>query len=222
MKRTLITGGASGLGKALAEEIGKEEVITIGHRCDIEADFNNMKELQEALTKIPGDVREVIHCVGINRLSSNTDLLWTDIGKAIRVNAISNFEVNKFLLAKRKVDVICHIVSDAAHKPMTHSLAYNMSKAAQLMLVRQMAREHKPAPVIFAVSPGKIAGTPMSDYIDKTFPAMRGMTPEEGRIYGLKGLQTEEISLKLITGFIIGLLAMAKPSFHGHNFPIGG
>jgi len=218
---TLITGGGSGLGLALAKRISKG-VTTIGHGCNIEVDFENMKNLQEALPAIPKDIEVCIHCVGTNRLSPNVDLSWTELSRAMRVNAISNFVINNFLIEQRKVHQIIHIVSDAAHKPMTHSLSYNMSKAAQLMLVRQMAREHKPDPIIFAVSPGKIKDTPMSKYIDETFPVLRGMTKEEGRKYLLSGLQTVEIELRDAVEFIIALILTCNRSYHGHNFIFGG
>ena len=104
---------------------------------------------------------------------------------------------------------------------MTHSLAYNVSKAAQLMVMRQMAHEDKRS-IIYGVSPGKIANTGMSTYIDTTFPAMRGMTYDEDRKYQLSRLKTGELQPETVAKFIVALIGVANKSYHGHNFCIGG
>lgn len=216
----LITGGSGGLGKALCAMLPKDDVTTMGREgCDINVDFST-NDLQ--LGRL-GYYGVVIHCAGANFIRRHKDIATSDIDDLIRINATSQFLINKHLLT----DVvfppqqIIHIISDAAWTPMTHSLAYNMSKAAQLMMMRQMAHEEKRS-IIYGISPGKIANTGMSEYIDHTFPAMRGLTYEEGRKYQLSKLKTGEMQPELVAEFILLLAAGANKHYHGHNFVIGG
>jgi NAD(P)-dependent dehydrogenase (short-subunit alcohol dehydrogenase family) len=78
---------------------------------------------------------------------------------------------------------IVAISSDAATRPMRTSMAYCASKAALDMCVKCAARELAPEIRVNAVSPGMTLGTAMTEYIDKTVPAMRGWTPEEAWEY---------------------------------------
>lgn len=75
------------------------------------------------------------------------------------------------------------IASDAARIPMRHSIAYCSSKAALVMAVRCAARELAPKWRVNAVSPGVVAGTPMSDQTDREVKRQRGWSKEEADDY---------------------------------------
>lgn len=227
----LITGGSGGLGKALHQWIleswGPEdgasppEVTTMGREwCDINVNLATSSSaiLEELLYGVTTD--HIIHCAGANYIAPHNKLNDDYIADLMNINAISQFRINKIMLQK-KPKSICHVISDAAWTPMTHSLAYNVSKAAQLMVMRQMAHENKSA-VIFGVSPGKIADTGMSEYIDSTFPALRGMTYKQGRDYQLSRLRTGEMSPATVAEFILNLVSLSSKHMHGHNYVIGG
>lgn len=223
----LITGGSSGLGKEIANQLVDDlsaKVTTLGREgCDINIDLStgDSSDITFYLGGLIFDV--VIHCAGANFIAKYNDLYHTTAIEALlQVNAISQYRINQRLLNSGKPPLqIVHIISDAAWTPMTHSLAYNMSKAAQLMMMRQMAHEEKRS-IIYGISPGKIAGTGMSKYIDTTFPPMRGLTYEEGRKYQLGRLRTGEIPVNKMAGFVLGMVEHANEYFHGHNFTIGG
>jgi NAD(P)-dependent dehydrogenase (short-subunit alcohol dehydrogenase family) len=59
------------------------------------------------------------------------------------VNAKGIFLVTQALLSVLAATngTVCNIISNASHVPMTNSLAYNASKAAAMMMTKQMARE---------------------------------------------------------------------------------
>lgn len=226
--KILLTGASGGLGRQIKSQ-WDGEVISMGINPtdDIVADFKYLNEVENELyDALP--VEGVIHCAGKALLSPNEKLDADDIIRLMKVNALSNFVINRELIYNCSIPpkFIIHICSDAAEHPMTHSLAYNVSKAAQLMIMKQMARERPPPPVIFAVSPGKIAGTGMSDYIDEAFPPLRGMTPAEGRKYLLSGLRVGELDAVAVARFVCDLAEWAvQPGgkfLHGHNIPMGG
>jgi len=91
---------------------------------------------------------------------------------------------------------------------MRCSAAYNASKGAALILTKQLARELSPDITVFSISPNKLAGTGMSDSIDKQVCETRGWTLEEAQKYQLQGLLTgEETPVANLVNFISFLLA---------------
>jgi NAD(P)-dependent dehydrogenase (short-subunit alcohol dehydrogenase family) len=112
------------------------------------------------------------------------------------------------LLIKSKGTIV-NIVSNAAHMPMTCSLAYNASKGAAHIMTQQLAREltRKHGITVFGVAPNKLAGTGMSADIDRQVVATRGWTKEKAVEYQLAGLLAgEETPPKLVAEFITYLL----------------
>jgi NAD(P)-dependent dehydrogenase (short-subunit alcohol dehydrogenase family) len=227
--KILLTGGSGGLGTAIKNSLD-HRIITMGEneKEDYVVDFDDVRNLRDIVNVLKGTgIDGVIHCAGEALIMPNDILTANEISRLMNVNAISNFIINRGLITcDHPPKFILHVCSDAADHPMTHSLAYNMSKAAQLMLMKQMAREQAPRPVIFAISPGKIAGTAMSDYVDATFPALRGMTKEEGRKYLLSGLRVGEMHVQSVAAIITSLIDIALSDdgscLHGHNIMLGG
>lgn len=227
----VVTGGTSGVGDRLVRKLFEagEDVLTVAkdEKADFTVDFrlpfNSWADgLRIALDDRGEVVDGIINCAGVNLLASHRDLGEQAFIDLFRVNALSQFYV--FDVCRDYMvhgSPVCSIVSDAAWTPMTHSAAYNASKAAQHMIVRQMAHEERDYN-IFGIAPGKIADTGMSAYIDNAFPPMRGWTFDQGREYQLKGLKTGEMKPEFVAGFIMHLLENNSPHLHGHIFPIGG
>ena len=91
---------------------------------------------------------------------------------------------------------------------MRCSAAYNSSKGAALMLTRQLARELGPEITVFSVSPNKLEGTEMSNYIEKRVTETRGWTPEFAHEYQVKSLPARvETPPKKVAEFISFLLS---------------
>jgi NAD(P)-dependent dehydrogenase (short-subunit alcohol dehydrogenase family) len=97
------------------------------------------------------------------------------------------------MLSKNEGTIV-NIVSNAAHMPMTCSLAYNASKAAAHIMTLQLAREltKKHNITVFGIAPNKLSGTGMSDAIDEQVVATRGWSKEYAQEYQLNGLLTGE------------------------------
>lgn len=130
----------------------------------------------------------VIHNAGINAIRPFEAVTAEFLHEVMHVNCIAPILFTQKLLAAgllRSGARLCHVISDAAWRPMRHSLAYNMSKAALDMATKQMARELTKSRglTIFGVRPGKMRGTGMSQYIDKQVQTLRGWSAEEAATY---------------------------------------
>lgn len=195
-KRLVIVGSAGGLGSKVASRLmASFDIYGINHQgkgglfdfFPFVGDIGNeltMREFAENVIKTK-KIDGIIHCAGKNFIKSIPDLNGSDLLDLMHVNAFSIFYIVKPLLENLRGGFVCNVVSNAASVPMTNSLAYNASKAAARMMTKQMARELIKSHQItsFSVSPNKLKGTGMSDYIDNEVCRTRGWSLEEARAY---------------------------------------
>lgn len=129
---------------------------------------------------------DLAYFAGYNRLMALGEINSSSLRHSFAVNVEGFINVINSMCANgwkdQKVNV-CVIASDAARIPMRHSIAYCSSKAALVMAVRCAARELAPSWRVNAVSPGIVAGTPMTEYIDREVPKLRGWTLEQANEY---------------------------------------
>ena len=217
--KILVTGGDGGLGSWIAHELVNKynhKVRTLGRsRCHIKADLSHYPVTW--LSEIEGNFDAVVHCAGAHHLSTINELDYYKIEELIRVNALSNLAINK-LLIERGLKVSCHVIGEV--KPSKFGLAYDISKSAQLMVMQSLALEYDI--ITFGVSPGKFAGSRMSDYIDNTLPELHETTFEQTREYELATLRTGEMDVPTVAEFICTMINQATPYMNGHNYSIGG
>jgi NAD(P)-dependent dehydrogenase (short-subunit alcohol dehydrogenase family) len=223
MSATIVMGGSGGLGSAVMNLIDLS--FDFSHEEDVE--LTSYDSIRYAALKLfpRNSVDQIINCAGMNCL-----LPFDEIREALEVTMATNaFSLVRVVQALREEKLlmkgarICNVISNAAHIPMTHSLAYNASKAAQEMITRQMARELKEYS-IFGVNPNKLAGTPMSRQIEKQVLKLRGWTKEEARKYQLAALPAgKETPPESLARFIVDLMdPIHHPYITGCIFPYGG
>lgn len=205
MSNILITGSHSGLGLEL-----RKQLEFAGHRVypyDIITGFDVRTPDLDGIERL--DV--LINNAGVNFidwLENFTEQEWDHV---MDVNAKGIFMMTKAclpLLIASKGTVV-NIVSNAAHMPMTCSLAYNASKGAAHIMTLQLAREltRKHGITVFGIAPNKLAGTRMSNHIDEQVVQTRGWTKEQAVKYQLNGLLTgEETPPARVAEFITFLL----------------
>lgn len=208
--KILVTGSESGLGEAIAHQLeagpfGCHEVVRFDHKLG-----NDVRWPEEWVYAAP-DVDALINCAGVNAINYLENVNPFEFSRVMDTNAYGIFAMTKWLLPvlSRNKGTVVNIVSNAAHMPMTGSLAYNASKAAAHIMTLQLARELGPRHgiTVFGVAPNKLAGTGMSRYIEEAVPMMRGWTPEEARTYQLKSLPAgEETDPNQLAEFIAYLL----------------
>jgi len=195
----LITGHSSGLGAALWDEFGAMGWNRTGWSKETGVDVTDAKVVQTAVASSwkvqPFDV--VINCAGVNYIDWHEDTPIEEWDRLMNTNARAPWLVVKELLKAEAImrpGTVVNIVSNASHMPMTNSAAYNASKGAAHILTLQMNRELKKRHdiTVFGVSPNKLKGTAMSEYIGKRVCELRDMTPEEAQKYQLASLPAGE------------------------------
>jgi NAD(P)-dependent dehydrogenase (short-subunit alcohol dehydrogenase family) len=219
---TLILGGSGGLGRVVMAHFPG----AVNWSNETGVNLIDFPSIDSAAGQLPMAVTRLINCAGANLLLPFSGLHLDALEELMQVNAFALVWVVRELRSQgllAKGAAICNVVSNAAHIPMTHSLAYNASKAAAEMITRQMARELKDY-CIFAVNPNKLAGTPMSREIEAAVCDMRGWTPEEAKRYQLAALPAGvETPPQALAAFIAELMRpVHHPFITGCVFPYGG
>lgn len=216
MTTVLITGAASGLGRAIAEALMENhDMDVIAYDKRIHAHHDVSWPRLDAIENLVGEsgLDILVNCAGINKINWLQDVTQDEWDAVMDVNAKGIFMMSKACLPHllKSKGTILNIVSNAAHMPMRCSLAYNASKGAALIMTKQLARELTPQGVtVFSVSPNKLAGTGMSDDIDQQVMKTRGWSLEETQRYQRAGLLTGEETPVWRVAEFIGFLLSSK------------
>jgi NAD(P)-dependent dehydrogenase (short-subunit alcohol dehydrogenase family) len=159
-KVVVITGGASGIGAALAERVSAEggRAASLDIQAplkprqqpvlDLTADITDERSVESALDEVErqlGPVDVLVHGAAIEGpLDDLTNVELTGWEQAIRINLTGTFIVNK-LVARRMVarrgGRIINISSSAGVSLSPGQGPYNISKAAVTALTKQIAQE---------------------------------------------------------------------------------
>jgi NAD(P)-dependent dehydrogenase (short-subunit alcohol dehydrogenase family) len=184
-KRTLITGGTSGIGAATTERFLDEgaRVVVLSSNADklesiskkypdidaaLRADVGNPVEVAEAFRKLDeiwGGIDVLINNAGISIRHEFVDIAVEDWEKIIRTNLSGVFFVSQ-QAARRMVEqgggVILNMGSTNGIIGHTYYADYDASKAGVIQLTQSMALELAPKVRVNVVCPGYIL-TPMQE-----------------------------------------------------------
>lgn len=228
-KIALITGHTSGLGKATKEHLEATGWDVIGWSLESGVDVTLEPSVALAAGKIFPPVDALINCAGVNYINWHEDTPIEEWDRLMNTNARSMWLVVKELINRgcfMADATVVNVVSNASHMPMTNSAAYNASKGAAHILTLQMARELKKTHnlTVFGISPNKMSGTQMSEYIDSRVCELRGWTPEEAVAYQKQSLPAgEETNPETVAEFLAFLLSSRQRHkyLHGTIIPYG-
>lgn len=229
MDRLLVIGGTSGIG----QEIGRlartslepsnprfSQVVTVGEEdCDVR--FHT--DLDDILEEVRPT--HVVYSAGINNLEWIKDIPSGSFEDLLAVNVVGFQRMLTSLLRLELIQApsIVAIGSDAAERPMRTSLMYCASKAALNMAVRCAARELGPLGWrVNSVSPGKVADTGMTDYVDRTVPELRGWTPEYALTYELSSTPLGRYITKEEVAWSVLDVLSGPAAVNGANIVING
>ncbi len=188
-KTAVVTGAASGMGKAIAEELARcgvqvalldvnednlqkvaaafndrgERAVAVA--CDVSTD-NSVKAAADTVAKSLGACEILVNNAGILRPGALEDVSIADWDAMMNINVTGYLRCaqafGKAMLQAGKGSVV-HVASIAASEPQAASGAYSAGKAAVAMLSRQLAFEWGPRGVRSnVVSPGLVR-TPLSE-----------------------------------------------------------
>lgn len=206
-KRTLITGGASGIGKATAIRFLEEgaQVLILDRDKEageqfkqqvpelsgfIEADVSNPKTVEHAfgeLNSMWGGLDILINNAGISLRHSFLDITPQEWEQVIDVNLNGVFYVAQAAARRMEQGVIVNMASTNGLMGYPYYADYNASKAGVIELTRSMALELAPQVRVVAVCPGYVM-TPMQEAeytpemlaaVNKKIPLGRHARPEE-------------------------------------------
>lgn len=217
MKNVLITGGATGIGKATAElfcQKGYNVFITrhstlpeIGGVTAIDCDLESESDILNLFGKT-GDIDILVNNAGISLIKQINDTTAQEYDRIMSVNARSYFlcsrEAAKMMIKKHSGSII-NISSMWGQTGASCEIAYSMSKAAVIGLTRSLAQELAPSGIaVNCVCPG-IIDTRMNaafspDELKEEVPMGRLGTPQEVASAVLALAQST-----YVTGQIIGV-----------------
>lgn len=206
MSKILVTGSSSGLGLAIFRAL-----VKAGHDV-YEYDIHHGNDVASPKPiNIPEDLDVLINCAGVNLIDWLENFEEDRWDRVMNVNAKGIYMMTRAALGEliKTQGTVVNIVSNAAHMPMTCSLAYNASKGAAHIMTLQLAREltKRYGITVFGIAPNKLAGTAMSDSIDEQVVETRGWTKEYAHQYQLNGLLTgEETPPESVAEFLAFLL----------------
>jgi NAD(P)-dependent dehydrogenase (short-subunit alcohol dehydrogenase family) len=193
-RRAIVTGAASGIGKAVADRLLRENVDVLA----VDIDAHRLKELavagcrtqladlgdplqRDELAAAAEGIDYLVNAAGIIRLKPIFEFTVDDWRDIFTVNAESIFFLCQAIGPRmRPGGAIVNLSSSSAKLASTTEAAvYAASKTAILSITRSFAYALAARPVrVNAICPG-IVDTPMQDRVLKDVAPLRGMTVAE-------------------------------------------
>lgn len=180
MKKVLITGGATGIGKATAllfKQKGYDVFITYNQSepdfdgiTKIKCNLENENEIIELFNQIKS-IDVLVNNAGISLIKQINDTTAEEYDKIMRINARSYFLCSREavkLMLKSHSGAIVNVSSVWGQLGASCEIAYSMSKAAVIGLSRSLAQELAPSGItVNCVCPG-IIDTRMNSMFEKS------------------------------------------------------
>ena len=195
-RKVLVTGAATGMGRATAELFGRHgaDVVVFGHGGDVldeaakasgglavRGDITNGEDIASAIDACAGRLDIVVNAAGVMILDEPETLSDETWAKSFAVNVTGAMMVCRAALPllKKNGGAIVNIASVGAFNASGQNAAYSASKAALVSYTRSLAFAHGQDGVrANAVAPGWVR-TPMSVYEMKVAAAANGSTSED-------------------------------------------
>lgn len=195
MKKALITGGATGIGKATAlllQENGYEVYITYNSTLPdyevnkIKCDLKNLDDIKRVFDEV-GDIDLLVNNAGVSMIKMINDVTPDDYEEVTAVNERAVYFASKHAalnMIKKHSGAIINISSIWGQCGASCETLYSMTKAGVIGLTKALAQELAPSSItVNCIAPG-IIDTRMNDMFDKQelideVPLGRLGTPEE-------------------------------------------
>jgi len=192
----IVTGGASGIGRAIAEQLcangaavhvvdirgddaesaakamAHDGVDAFGHACDVA----NHADVQRVFGGIAaaGRVDILVNCAGVSHIGTLSDTTEADFDRVFAVNVRGAYFCMRAVIGTMqaaKYGVIINLASIAATSGLANRFAYSMSKGALLSMTYSVARDYIGDGIrCNAISPARIHTPFVDGYIAKNYP----------------------------------------------------
>jgi 2-keto-3-deoxy-L-fuconate dehydrogenase len=195
-KTAVITGGGSGIGRAIAElfaqqgaavfilelnkEAAEEAVKTIGSAggkaqaiaCNV-ADQKEVVGVFSSIIEGKAKVDVLVNCAGIAHIGNLENTSEADFDKVFNVNVKGVYNCMQAVIAKMKEQggVILNIASVASSVGIADRFAYSMSKGAVLTMTLSVAKDYLKHNVrCNCISPARVHTPFVDGFIQKNYP----------------------------------------------------
>ena len=180
-RRILVTGGASGIGRATATLFAAQGArVGVLDRVPADCDVSVIADVSDAASVVPavdaavdalGGLDGIVLNAGIDLIAAVEEMKADAWRRIIDVNLTGAFLVTQAALPALKRAARASIVavaSGAALRPLLHRTAYCASKAALVMFAKALAMELAPKIRVNAVCPGAVETPLFRQSIDPT------------------------------------------------------
>ncbi len=195
-KRALVTGAASGIGRAIAQtfaDAGAEVLLldltldaaqaaareisanTGAHCTPLACDVSDESSVQAAFSQIPtGPLDILVNSAGIAHIGTVLDTAPADFDRLYRVNVRGTYLCMQAALQRmsaQRSGVIVNMASIAATSGLDSRFAYSMTKGAVLSMTLSVARDCLPLGIrCNCISPARVHTPFVDGFVAKTYP----------------------------------------------------
>ena len=184
-KKAVVTGGSSGIGKAIAETLDEKgaEVFIVdlnenpSHKKTrihtILADITQGDELNKSLAYLPKNIDILVNNAGIGFVGNIEQTKEEDFDQLYKVNVKGVFNCVKAILPrmKNKGGVIVNMASIVSHIAVKERLAYTTTKGAVSAMTNAIAKDYLSDGIrCNSVSPARVHTPFVDDYLEKNYP----------------------------------------------------
>ena len=233
-KKAVVTGGSSGIGKAIVEALSEQGakifIIDLNENPDhskagittIITDITQTDKLNQAVNTLPDSIDILVNNAGVGFVGNIEKTEEEDFDRLYRVNIKGVFNCVKALLPrmKKKGGVIINMASIVSHVAVKNRLAYTMTKGAVLAMTNAIAKDYISDKIrCNSVSPARVHTPFVDDYLEKNYPGK-----EKEMFDNLS--QTQPIGRmgkpKEVAHLVLYLCSDEASFITGSDFPIDG